>query len=93
MSRYKGPLSEDDDTAHVELARRPLGVVAAITPWNFSLTLAFWKIAPALLAGNTLVLKRSPNTPLSTLKVGELLRDVFPPGVVNIVSATSSAPG
>jgi len=61
-------------------------VVAAITPWNFPLTLAFWKIAPALLAGNTMVLKPSPFTPLSTLKVGELLRDVFPPGVLNIVS-------
>ncbi|HEY1828927.1 MAG TPA: aldehyde dehydrogenase family protein [Acidimicrobiales bacterium] len=77
---------QDDDSAYVELARRPLGVVAAITPWNFPLTLAFWKIAPALLAGNTLVLKPSPFTPLSTLKVGELLREVFPPGVVNIVS-------
>ena len=54
---------QDDDTAYVELARRPLGVVAAITPWNFPLTLAFWKIAPALLAGNTLVLKPSPYTP------------------------------
>jgi len=77
---------QDDEKAHVELVRRPLGVVAAITPWNFPLTLAFWKIAPALLAGNTLVLKPSPYTPLTTLKVGELLRDVFPPGVVNIVS-------
>jgi acyl-CoA reductase-like NAD-dependent aldehyde dehydrogenase len=77
---------QDDDKAYVELARRPLGVVAAITPWNFPLTLAFWKIAPALLAGNTLVLKPSPYTPLTTLKVGELLRDVFPPGVVNIIS-------
>jgi acyl-CoA reductase-like NAD-dependent aldehyde dehydrogenase len=77
---------QDDDRAYVELAPRPLGVAAAITPWNFPLTLAFWKIAPALLAGNTLVLKPSPFTPLTTLKVGELLRDVFPPGVVNIVS-------
>src|SRR5580700_11982934 len=77
---------QDDAEAHVEVVRRPLGVVAAITPWNFPLTLAFWKIAPALLAGNTLVLKPSPYTPLTTLKVGELLKDVFPPGVVNIVS-------
>jgi len=77
---------QDNDQAFVEVARRPLGVVAAITPWNFPLTLAFWKIAPALLAGNTMVLKPSPFTPLSTLKVGELLRDVFPPGVLNIVS-------
>src|SRR6202047_5236344 len=77
---------QDDAEAFVEVARRPLGVVAAITPWNFPLTLAFWKIAPALLAGNTMVLKPSPFTPLTTLKVGELLRDVFPPGVLNIVS-------
>jgi acyl-CoA reductase-like NAD-dependent aldehyde dehydrogenase len=77
---------QDDDEAFVEVVRRPLGVVAAITPWNFPLTLAFWKIAPALLAGNTMVLKPSPYTPLSTLKVGELLRDALPPGVLNIVS-------
>jgi acyl-CoA reductase-like NAD-dependent aldehyde dehydrogenase len=77
---------QDDETAFVEVARRPLGVVAAITPWNFPLVLAFWKIAPALLAGNTLVLKPSPFTPLTTLQVGQLLRDVFPPGVLNIVS-------
>jgi acyl-CoA reductase-like NAD-dependent aldehyde dehydrogenase len=69
-----------------EVVRRPLGVVAAITPWNFPLTLAFWKIAPALLAGNTMVLKPSPYTPLSTLKVAELLRDALPPGVLNVVS-------
>ena len=79
---------QDDDAAYVELTRRPLGVVAAVTPWNFPLTLAFWKIAPALLAGNALVLKPSPFTPLTTLKIGELLRDVFPPGVVNIVSGS-----
>jgi acyl-CoA reductase-like NAD-dependent aldehyde dehydrogenase len=77
---------QDDDDAFVELVQRPLGVVAAITPWNFPLILAFWKIAPALLAGNCLVLKPSPFTPLTTLKVGELMRDVFPPGVLNVVS-------
>ncbi len=77
---------QDDDAAFVEVVRRPLGVVAAITPWNFPLTLAFWKIAPALLAGNTMVLKPSPFTPLSTLKVAELLRDTLPPGVLNVVS-------
>jgi acyl-CoA reductase-like NAD-dependent aldehyde dehydrogenase len=79
---------QDDDGAHVEVVRRPLGVVAAITPWNYPLLLSFWKIAPALLAGNTLVLKPSPFTPLTILKCGELLRDVFPPGVVNIVSGS-----
>ncbi len=77
---------QDDETAFVEVVRRPLGVVAAITPVELPLTLAFWKIAPALLAGNTMVLKPSPFTPLSTLKVAEVLRDVLPPGVVNVVS-------
>jgi acyl-CoA reductase-like NAD-dependent aldehyde dehydrogenase len=77
---------QDDDNAHVEVVRRPIGVVGAITPWNFPITLAFWKIAPALLAGNTLVLKPSPFTPLTTLKVGEILRNVLPPGVLNVIS-------
>jgi acyl-CoA reductase-like NAD-dependent aldehyde dehydrogenase len=77
---------QDDDAAFVEVLRKPLGVVAAITPWNFPLVLAAWKIAPALLAGNTMVLKPSPFTPLATLKMGELLRDVLPPGVLNVVS-------
>ncbi|HEX9548821.1 MAG TPA: aldehyde dehydrogenase family protein, partial [Acidimicrobiales bacterium] len=56
------------------------------TPWNFPLILAAWKIAPALLAGNTMVLKPSPFTPLTTLKMGELLASVLPPGVLNVVS-------
>ena len=72
--------------ARIEVRRRPLGVVAAITPWNFPLLLAVWKIAPALLAGNTVVIKPSPFTPLSTLMLGEILRDVLPPGVLNVVS-------
>jgi acyl-CoA reductase-like NAD-dependent aldehyde dehydrogenase len=69
-----------------ELVRRPLGVVAAITPWNAPLMLACWKLGPALRAGNTVVLKPSPFTPLSTLRMGELLAPVMPPGVVNVVS-------
>ena len=77
---------QDDAEALVEVVRRPVGVVAAITPWNFPLTLAFWKIAPALLAGNAMVLKPSPFTPLTTLKVAEILRDTMPPGVLNVIS-------
>jgi acyl-CoA reductase-like NAD-dependent aldehyde dehydrogenase len=79
-------LVEDSDTRRVEIHHRPIGVVGAITPWNAPLLMAIWKIAPALLAGNTVVLKPSPYTPLSTLKLGELLRDVLPAGVLNIVS-------
>jgi acyl-CoA reductase-like NAD-dependent aldehyde dehydrogenase len=77
---------QDDDSALVEVVRRPLGVIAAITPWNFPLLLAFWKIAPALLAGNTIVIKPSPYTPLSTLKTVELLQSALPAGVLNAVS-------
>jgi acyl-CoA reductase-like NAD-dependent aldehyde dehydrogenase len=65
---------------------RPLGPVAAVTPWNFPLSLASWKLAPALRAGNTVVLKPSPYTPLSTLLLGRVLADVLPPGVVNVVT-------
>ncbi|WP_026341702.1 aldehyde dehydrogenase family protein [Actinomadura atramentaria] len=77
---------QDDERAFVEVVRRPIGVVAAITPWNFPLMLAAWKVAPALLAGNTIVLKPSPYTPLSSLLLGEALRDVLPPGVLNVVT-------
>ncbi|MFI9387028.1 aldehyde dehydrogenase family protein [Kutzneria sp. NPDC052558] len=76
----------DDATGYAEVHRRPLGVVAAITPWNFPLTLAMWKIAPALRAGNTVVVKPSPFTPLATLALGEVLRPVLPPGVLNVIA-------
>jgi acyl-CoA reductase-like NAD-dependent aldehyde dehydrogenase len=77
---------QDDKRAFVEVVTRPLGVVAAITPWNFPVSSACTKIAPALAAGNTVVLKPSPFTPLATLRLGELLRPIFPPGVLNVVS-------
>lgn len=79
-------VSEDSPTQYIETRYVPLGVVCAIAPWNFPVTLAMWKVAPALVAGNTMVLKPSPFTPLCTLKIGELFRDVFPPGVLNIVT-------
>jgi acyl-CoA reductase-like NAD-dependent aldehyde dehydrogenase len=69
-----------------EIRRVPLGVVGAIAPWNFPVSLAVWKVAPALLAGNTIVLKPSPFTPLTTLKLSELMLDLLPPGVLNTVS-------
>jgi acyl-CoA reductase-like NAD-dependent aldehyde dehydrogenase len=69
-----------------EVRRRPLGVVAAITPWNFPLLLLAWKLGPALRAGNTMVVKPSPYTPLATLRAGEIIAEVLPPGVVNVLS-------
>jgi aldehyde dehydrogenase (NAD+) len=68
------------------VTREPLGVVGQIVPWNFPLMFCSWKMGPALAAGNTVVLKPSELTPLSTLRLGELMIEVgFPPGVVNIV--------
>lgn len=75
----------------VDLTRVPLGVVAAITPWNAPLTLAGAKIAAALLSGNTIVVKPSPFAPLATLRLGELTRELLPPGVLNIVSGGAAA--
>ncbi len=71
---------------HVRILRTPLGVVGAIAPWNFPISLAMQKVASALLAGNTVVLKPSPTTPLTTLLIGELVHCVLPPGVLNVVS-------
>lgn len=69
----------------VELTRKPIGVCASITPWNWPLLIAAWHVIPAILAGNTIVIKPSPLTPLSTLRFVELANEVLPPGVVNAV--------
>ena len=79
-------VTEDTETRRIEIHHVPLGVVCAIVPWNFPILLAAWKIGPALLAGNTLVMKPSPYTPLTTLRLAELIRDCFPPGVLNVIS-------
>lgn len=88
VSRKSPPIEVLLDTPQrrVEVRRDPLGVVGAIAPWNFPMTLAVWKIAPALVTGNTIVLKPSPFTPLTMLKFGELARDSLPPGVLNVIS-------
>jgi acyl-CoA reductase-like NAD-dependent aldehyde dehydrogenase len=82
------PTTVAEDTAEhrVETRHVPIGVVAALVPWNYPLVLAGFKIGPALLAGNTVVLKPSPYTPLTTLKIGELARSILPPGVLNVIS-------
>jgi acyl-CoA reductase-like NAD-dependent aldehyde dehydrogenase len=77
---------EDSETRRVEMHRKPLGVVGAIVPWNFPLGMMSWKVPPSLLVGNTVVLKPAPTTPLATLRIGELISQVVPPGVVNIVT-------
>ena len=70
--------------------REPIGVVAAIAPWNYPMALTAWKIAPALMAGNTVVLKPSPETPLTAMLLGRVAAEVLPPGVLNVI--TGAAP-
>ncbi len=81
----------EDDTRRVELHRKPLGVVGAIVPWNAPVYIACSKIAPALAAGNTIVVKTAPTTPLTSLRLGELWAEVVPAGVVNILSGGNDA--
>ena len=81
-------VSEDSAERHAVTRYGPIGVVAAIVPWNFPIILAAFKLGPALLAGNTVVLKPAPTTPLTTLRIGELLRGVLPDGVLNVISGS-----
>jgi aminobutyraldehyde dehydrogenase len=75
------------------IRRDPVGVVASIAPWNYPLMMAAWKLAPALAAGNTVVLKPSEQTPLTSLKLGEYLLELFPKGVVNIICGRGETVG
>jgi acyl-CoA reductase-like NAD-dependent aldehyde dehydrogenase len=77
---------DDSPERKVEVHRRALGVIGAIVPWNFPMILMAFKVPAALLAGNTLVLKPAPTTPLSTLKLAALIKDVLPPGVLNVIA-------
>lgn len=77
---------QDDADFRIETRHKPLGVVGAIIAWNFPLLLACWKIGPALMAGNAIVLKPAPTTPVAALKLGELCAAIFPPGLVNIIT-------
>ena len=81
-----GPLAGEYLPGNTSLIRRdPVGVVASIAPWNYPLMMAAWKLAPAIAAGNTVVLKPSEQTPLTALKLAEALTELLPPGVVNVV--------
>ena len=77
---------QDNDSARIEVHRKPLGVIGSITPWNWPLMIAIWHIIPALRAGNTVVIKPSEQTPISTLRFVELANEVLPAGVLNIVT-------
>ena len=82
----EGSICEIDDTTVAYHYHEPLGVIGLIVPWNFPLLMAAWKLAPALAAGNAVVLKPAEQTPLSILVLMELIGDILPPGVLNVVN-------
>jgi betaine-aldehyde dehydrogenase len=82
----EGKAAAEYMAGHTSFVRRePIGVVGQVTPWNYPLLMAVWKIAPALAAGNTVVLKPSDTTPVTTLRLAELAADILPPGVLNVI--------
>ncbi len=90
----QGPVAAEYMPGHTSMIRRdPIGVVASIAPWNYPLMMAAWKLAPALAGGNTVVLKPSEQTPLTTLKLAKIVADIFPEGVVNIVVGRGESVG
>jgi len=90
----QGPVAAEYLAGHTSMIRRdPVGVVASIAPWNYPLMMAIWKIAPALAAGNTVVLKPSEQTPLTALRLARDLSEIFPPGVINVVIGRGESVG
>jgi aldehyde dehydrogenase len=89
----EGSVSELDETTVSLIVHEPLGVIAQIIPWNFPLLMAVWKLAPALAAGNCVVLKPAENTPISIMILMELIGDIIPAGVVNVVNGFGSELG
>lgn len=96
-TRFTGALElpvevlQDNNEGRVELHRTPIGVVGSITPWNWPVMIAIWHIVPAIRAGNTVVIKPSPLTPLSTLRLVELINTVLPAGVLNVVTGDDAS--
>ncbi|HRL54058.1 MAG TPA: aldehyde dehydrogenase family protein [Acidovorax temperans] len=86
LRAQEGGISEIDATTVAYHYHEPLGVVGQIIPWNFPILMAAWKLAPALAAGNAVVLKPAESTPISILILAELIADIVPPGVLNIVN-------
>jgi len=93
LRAQEGALSQIDDTTVAYHFHEPLGVVGQIIPWNFPILMAAWKIAPALGAGNCVVLKPAEQTPISILVLAELIADLLPPGVLNIVNGYGKEAG
>lgn len=94
VRNMNGPLAGEYLPGHTSMIRRdPIGVVGSIAPWNYPLMMAAWKIAPAVAAGNTLVLKPSEQTPLTALLFAEIVAEIFPKGVINIICGRGESVG
>jgi aminobutyraldehyde dehydrogenase len=90
----QGPLAGEYLAGHTSMVRRdPVGVVGSIAPWNYPLLMAAWKTAPALAAGNTVVLKPSEQTPLSSLLLAQVAAEIFPKGVLNVITGRGGSVG
>ena len=81
---------QDNEQGRIELHRKAIGVIGSITPWNWPMLIGSWHLIPAVRTGNTIVIKPSPYTPLSTIRMVELMNEVLPPGVVTCVSGDDS---
>ncbi len=90
----EGKAANEYVAGHTSFIRRePVGVVASIAPWNYPIMMAGWKIGPALMAGNTVILKPSARTPLTALVLAEIAADILPAGVLNVITGTGAAIG
>jgi aminobutyraldehyde dehydrogenase len=90
----QGPLAGEYLAGHTSMIRRdPIGVIGSIAPWNYPLLMAAWKTAPALAAGNTVVIKPSEQTPLSTLLLAQVAAEIFPKGVLNVITGRGATVG
>ena len=92
-SADEGTVAELDDGTVSLNVHEPLGVVGQIIPWNFPLLMATWKLAPALAAGNCVVLKPAEQTPTSIMVLIDLIKDLLPPGVINVVTGYGAEAG
>ncbi len=89
-----GTVADEYLAGHTSMIRRdPIGVVGSIAPWNYPLMMAAWKIAPALAAGNSVVIKPSEQTPLTTLMLAQVAAEIFPKGVLNVIAGRGAVRG
>ena len=93
LTTDEGSVNQIDDNTMSLVVNEPVGVVGAVVAWNFPFLLSSWKLAPALAAGNTVVIQPSSSTPLSLIELAKVFQDVLPKGVVNVVTGKGSESG